>query len=112
MAYADIPERAGKRGTRNLKRQKRRWFLVRKIRAKEKHHRIQAHFRRMEARSKRMNEIKGIKAEAPDIRARDREYQLQILNRWTENLANYDDDYARQELIQAEATVIEQDAKA
>lgn len=111
-AYASIPERAGKRGTRNLKRQKRRWFLVRKIHAKEKYHITEAHIRKMEARSNRMQEIKAIKSEAPDVRANDREYQKEVLRRWRENLAKYDDEYAERELIQAEATVIGQDAKA
>ena len=112
MAYAAIPERAGRRGTRNLKRQKNRWFLVRKIRAKAKRQKTAAHFRAMDKRSVQAKELKAVRAEAPGVRVRDRNYQRELLQRWVENLQQHDDDYSERELIQAEATVIEQDAKA
>lgn len=112
MAYGAIPERAGKRGTRNLKRQKNRWFLVRKIRSKAKHQRRQAHFRAMDKRSVQAKELKAVRAAAPGVRATDRNYQRDLLQRWVTNLEQNDDDFSEQELIQAEATVIEQEAKA
>jgi hypothetical protein len=84
MAFAALPERTGKRGTRNLKRQENRWFLVRKIHAKKKRQMYQAHLRRMEERSKRMREIREGKMAAPDTRTRDREYQRQVLQRWVQ----------------------------
>jgi hypothetical protein len=84
MAFAALPKRTGKRGTRNLKRQENRWFLVRKIHAKKKRQMYQAHLRRMVERSKRMREIREGKAAAPDTRTRDREYQRQVLQRWVQ----------------------------
>ncbi|CAB9508609.1 expressed unknown protein [Seminavis robusta] len=105
LAYAAIPPRAGKRGTRNLRRQSRRWFLVRKIHRKYKQQKIAAHFRLMEERSKRMQEIKAVKAEAPDTRARDRAYQRQVLQRWMKDLKSHQGGF--EQVIQAEATVIE-----
>ena len=84
MAFAALPKRDGKRGTRNLKRQKNRWFLVRKIHRKKKLQMYEAHLRRMQERSKRMREIKETRTAAPDMRARDRQYQRQVLRRWVQ----------------------------
>jgi hypothetical protein len=82
QAYAAIPERTGKRGTRNLKRQKRRWWLVREIRKKYKKNIMRAHDRRMAERSRRLASVKNVLTVAPDIRTKDKEYQLQVLERW------------------------------
>ena len=81
-AYSMIPERAGKRGTRNLKRQKRRWFLVRKIRAKYKAFRKLEHERRMHKRHLKRQAVLAVKEEAPAIREEDLSYQEQVLRRW------------------------------
>lgn len=111
QAYAAIPKRGGKRGTRNLRRQKRRWFLVEKIHAKAKHQRTLAHYRMMDKRSVRHKAAKEMQFhQAPSARKADRNYQREVLQRWVENLRQNDE--AEQEVIQAEATVIEQDAKA
>jgi len=107
MAYAAIPDRPGKRGTRNLKRQKNRWFLVRKIRAKAKHQKTMAHVRRMDKRSVRIKETFAVKAAAPSARVADRNYQREILQRWVQNLKNGDDD-----VIQADESSVGQEAKA
>jgi len=112
MAYAAIPPRAGKRGTRNLRRQKRRWFLVRKIRAKAKHQRKMAHFRNMEKRSVRMAELREVKDTAADLRARDRQYQQEVFRTWTENLQKYDDADAERELLEGEAIMMKGESKA
>ena len=53
-----------------------------------------------------MKEIKAIKAEAPDIRARDRAYQRQVLQRWVQDLRRYNGEEIEREVIQAEATAI------
>ena len=85
-AYAAIPPRDGKRGTRNLKRQKRRWWNVREIRKKYKKNMIRFHERRMAERSRKVKAVKSILKEAPDIVLANREYQLQVLKRWTETM--------------------------
>ena len=83
QAYAALPKRDGKRGTRNLKRQKRRWWLVRQIRKKNKKNIIRNHERRMAERSRRIKSVKTVLADGPEIRNKDREYQWQVLQRWT-----------------------------
>ena len=113
MAYAAIPPRAGRRGTRNLQRQKRRQFQIQKGRDKAKQQRIQAHFRKMEKRSLEHKKMRAFYlTEAPAQRAKDRKYQLKVLQRWVKNLEENDDDIMKQEIIQAEATVINREAKA
>jgi hypothetical protein len=81
-AYEALPERGGKRGTRNLKRQKRRWFLVRKIHSKYKYHMANFQTRKMEKRKQRMVDVREVLEAAPDIRKADREYQAQVFQRW------------------------------
>jgi hypothetical protein len=82
QAYAAVPVRAGKRGTKNLKRQKRRWHLVREIRRKYKGHMARFQVRKMEIRSRKIKDVLAILAEAPVIRNRDREYQLSVYRKW------------------------------
>lgn len=95
-AYGSIPERAGKRGTRNLQRQSNRWHAVRKARKiSKKNYGIKTHTRRMETRSKLVRDVKGVKEEAPSLRERDAAYQQQVLQRWVEFMIvhpNDDDD--------------------
>ncbi|KAL3756981.1 hypothetical protein ACHAWU_004635, partial [Discostella pseudostelligera] len=83
-AYAAIPPRGGKRGTLNLKRQKRRHFIKRQYHIKKKFERIAAHERRMAKRKRIYDQIKKYSAEAGDVRARDEEYQNRVLQRWAE----------------------------
>eukprot|EP00429_Kryptoperidinium_foliaceum_P051990 CAMPEP_0176088222 /NCGR_PEP_ID=MMETSP0120_2-20121206/44174_1 /TAXON_ID=160619 /ORGANISM="Kryptoperidinium foliaceum, Strain CCMP 1326" /LENGTH=206 /DNA_ID=CAMNT_0017422081 /DNA_START=71 /DNA_END=688 /DNA_ORIENTATION=- len=64
LAYESLPQREGKRGTRNQKRQDRRWKLVRKIRAKYKAQIQAAHERRMEHRKWTRAQTKGVKEAA------------------------------------------------
>lgn len=85
-AMSMLPKRDGKRGTLNLRRQKRRWFLVRKIRAKYKRLRIAEHENKMERRSRKVEAVKTLKAEVPDVRRRDLDYQAQVLRRWAQNM--------------------------
>jgi len=81
-AYAAIPPRAGKRGTLNLKRQHRRWFIKRQYDYKKKRERIATHERRM-AKRKTINEaITKIRREAMDVRGGDKDYQNDVLQRW------------------------------
>ncbi|KAL3823064.1 hypothetical protein ACHAXA_011116 [Cyclostephanos tholiformis] len=81
-AYAAIPPRAGKRGTLNLKRQKGRAFVKLQYAYKKKLERIGAHERRMAKRKRTNDEIKKCRSEADDVRAREREYQDMVLQRW------------------------------
>lgn len=91
-AYAGIPERAGKRGTKNLRRQKRRWFLVRKIKKKsKKNYGIRTHERRMKKRSKVVKDVLQVKSEAPAVREREAAYQAHVLERWTEIMFGAED---------------------
>lgn len=87
QAYAALPKRDGKRGTRNLKRQKRRWVLVREIRRKYKAHLANFQVRKMKERSRKIKEVKAILAEAPSIREKDRDYQLSIYREWAQRMA-------------------------
>lgn len=91
-AYAAVPERAGKRGTRQAKRQFRRWHAVRKLRKKYKKSIIRAHFRKMEVRSKKVSNVKAALVEAPDIVKRDREYQAEVFRRWAQTMLIYSAD--------------------
>jgi hypothetical protein len=84
-AFSMLPERAGKRGTLNLKRQKRRWFLVRKIHAKYKGQRAVEHARMMEKRFEKRQAVLAVKEAVPETRQSDMEYQEQVLRRWAQN---------------------------
>lgn len=81
-AYSEIPERAGKRGTRSLRRQKNRFFAIRKAAAKKKRERIAHHFATMEKRSRIAREVREIKQSAEEVRMEDNEYQKQVLRKW------------------------------
>ena len=84
-AYGAIPERAGKRGTRNLQRQSNRWHAVRKARKiSKRNYGIRSHVRRMEVRSMVVRDVKQVKKDAPAIRQLDAMYQRHVLNRWAE----------------------------
>ncbi|VEU34723.1 unnamed protein product [Pseudo-nitzschia multistriata] len=86
QAYATLPERAGKRGNRNLRRQAERWRRVRKIRSDYKAHILEAHHRRMEARSYKRERTKAAREEAAHLRQKDVEYQGAVLRRWAETM--------------------------
>ena len=82
LAFTTLPKRTGKRGTRNLQRQKRRWTMVREIRAKYKRQIIAAHHKRMEHRQWTRQQTKAVKEMAPQVCQTDTRYQAQILQRW------------------------------
>lgn len=86
LAFSSLPPRAGKRGTRNLKKQERRWKLVRDIRAKYKANIIAAHERRMEKRHWKRQKVIAAKEQAPISREKDLKYQGQVLSRWAETM--------------------------
>lgn len=83
-AYANLPKRTGKRGTRNKRRQRLRWHRVRKIHKKQKRWRIAAHFRRMDKRSSNKKAVMEIKSTSANTRQKDREYQDAVVKRWAE----------------------------
>lgn len=86
QAYGALPKRAGKRGTRNLQRQENRWQQVRDIRAKYKANIIAAHERRMEKRHWKRQQVVAAKEQAPIARDQDKDYQAQVLRRWTQTM--------------------------
>jgi hypothetical protein len=83
QAYAAIPKRMGKRGTLQLKRQKRRWHLVREIHRKYKANIVKFHFRRMARRSTKMKQIIDFVSNvAPNTVHQDMEYQNMVRQRY------------------------------
>jgi hypothetical protein len=85
-AYAAVPTRDGKRGTRNLKRQGTRWHLVRKIHKKVKYHMAEHQTRKMAKRSLKIKQVKGVLEASPGIRESDRAYQARVFERWAANM--------------------------
>lgn len=85
-AYKILPKRAGKRGTRRLNRQQRRWFLVRKIHSKHKAYRYSANERKMEKRREKRQKVVILKESVPATRQRELGYQEQILRRWAQTM--------------------------
>jgi hypothetical protein len=81
-AYANLPERAGKRGTKHLKREKQRWFRARLNARKKKEERMAEHTRRMAKRSRIVREVMAVKEGAEDIRDAEREYQEEVMRAW------------------------------
>ena len=81
-AYANLPERAGKRGTKHLKREKQRWFRARLNARKKKEERMAEHSRRMEKRSRIVKEVMAVKEGAAIVRDAEREYQEEVMKAW------------------------------
>ena len=81
-AYANLPERAGKRGTMHLKREKQRWFRARLNARKKKEERMAEHTRRMAKRSRIVREVMAVKEGAEDIQNAEREYQEEVMRAW------------------------------
>jgi hypothetical protein len=87
LAHAAIPARTGKRGTRNMLRQKRRWWLVREIHRTYKKHMQRFQLRKMIIRSEKIKKVKAVLQAAPSIREQDRSYQMEVYQRyWAANL--------------------------
>lgn len=81
-AYENIPKRAGKRGTRALKRQKVRFHFLRKADKIKKKEKIQHHFAVMEKRSKKVKDIQKMKEISEVDRNADAEYQMKVLEEY------------------------------
>ncbi|GFH46045.1 hypothetical protein CTEN210_02519 [Chaetoceros tenuissimus] len=81
-AYSLIPERAGKRGTRALKRQKNRFRSIRKAASIKKQEKINHHFDRMDKRSFKVESIRRMKEIAVDVRQQDQAYQMEVMKRY------------------------------
>lgn len=86
QAYAALPERAGKRGNRNLRRQANRWKVVRDGRSQYKKYIILAHERRMEHRKYKRDRVVLAKDDAPVQRQKDVEYQAKVLKMWAQKM--------------------------
>eukprot|EP00545_Synedropsis_sp_CCMP1620_P008377 CAMPEP_0119029696 /NCGR_PEP_ID=MMETSP1176-20130426/40652_1 /TAXON_ID=265551 /ORGANISM="Synedropsis recta cf, Strain CCMP1620" /LENGTH=222 /DNA_ID=CAMNT_0006986047 /DNA_START=92 /DNA_END=760 /DNA_ORIENTATION=- len=83
-AYANIPKRDGKRGTRNLQRQSNRWHKVRQARKiAKKNYGIKQHERRMLKRSQVVSDVKQVKVDAVGIRELEQAYQGFVASQWT-----------------------------
>jgi hypothetical protein len=78
-AYANLPQKGGKRGTRKLKREKNRYHGIRKARSLKKMEKINHHFDRMEKRSIQSASIRKVRELAIEVRVDDKAYQMQIL---------------------------------
>merc|ERR1719491_1365968 len=81
-AHANIPKRTGKRGTRNLKRQRNRWKVIYEQHRQKKEDRIKKHFRTMEKRSRIVGEVKEVLASAEKVREEERAYRMEVLKEW------------------------------
>jgi len=84
QAYATLPPRDGKRGTRNLRRQETRWKKVRRIRSDYKAHQLNAHCNRMAARKYKRDRTMDALDSATNQRLQDLEYQGMVLKRYME----------------------------
>jgi hypothetical protein len=82
QAYSAIPPRMGKRGTLQLKRQKRRWHLVKEIHRKYKTHIMNHHAVSMKKRSQKIKQIVEFLKIAPSIVQQDKEYQERVRERY------------------------------
>ena len=90
QAKRAVPMRDGSRRTRQLKRHRRRSFLVRQIRRKYKKNLVRYHHRNMRERSERARRVREILQAAPKIREANRDYQLALFKRWTVRTRNDD----------------------
>ena len=90
QAFEALPERAGKRGNRNMRRQERRWKLVRKIRSDYKANIVAAHERRMEHRHYKRQRVIQAKEDAISQREKDLQYQKNVLERWVKHFVMKD----------------------
>jgi len=82
QAYANIPVRTGKRGTRNLTRQRVRFRTIRKIHAKEKKWGVQAHFRKMGERGRNVAQVLEVKRTSAGVREEEKAYREKVLADW------------------------------
>lgn len=85
-AYANVPPRAGKRGTRHLKRMKEKYFLINKARSKQKFFKKRAHLKRMRKRSQVITDVLQTKEDAQIIVDREQNYQRLVMDRWAETV--------------------------
>ena len=81
-AYAKIPARTGKRGTKSFKRQKVRFMGIRKARSIKKMEKVRHHYDKMEKRSAKVKAIRRMKEMAVESREQDRLYQESVLRKW------------------------------
>ena len=81
-AYAAIPPRDGKRGTNNLRREKRRMHIKRQYAAKKKQEKYEHHLARMKKRHEISVQVYETRKDAPEVCRKDREYQERVLEMW------------------------------
>jgi len=83
-AHENIPKRTGRRGHRNLKRQRARWQVIYADRARRKEEGVAKHFRTMETRSRIAREVREVKGASEEVRGKEREYHMEVLRKWAE----------------------------
>lgn len=81
-AYATMSPRAGKRGTRKAKRNRIKFWKVRKMKAMKKAEKVAHHFRTMEKRSHIAAEVGAMKEGAENVRIEEKEYQMEVLKQY------------------------------
>jgi len=83
-AHKNIPKRTGKRGTRNLKRQRNRWRVIYADHARRKEDNVAKHFRTMDKRSRIATEVKEVKMNAAEVRVEEKEYHMEVMRKWAD----------------------------
>lgn len=78
-SYANMPARAGPRGTRHRKRMKNRIFDRNKAAAKQKFFKKRAHFAKMAKRSQVVADIQQVQSHAPVLCDKEQAYQQLVL---------------------------------
>lgn len=92
-AYAGLPKKAGKRGTKHLQRESNRWHVIRKAaKVRKKNYGIRQHTRRMLKRSKVVRDVKQMKVDAVGIREHEAAYQQIVADEWTRIMLGGNDD--------------------
>jgi len=87
-AFDNLPVREGKRGTKNLKRQKLRWQKKRMYDAKKKYERRLEHEQRMAKRSAIADACRSIRSSAETVRAAEKQYQENMYNDWARRIVS------------------------
>jgi len=90
-AYASLPEKGGKRGTRKMKREKNRYHGIRKARSIKKMEKINHHFDKMDKRSLKSEGIRRMIEVAIEVRVDDQAYQMEVLRKLAEINGDADD---------------------
>lgn len=81
-AYGALPPKGTSKKTRQKKRQKNRFKVIRKQRYVKKQERIAAHFAKMSKRSLLSKQVRGVIDGADDVKEREVAYQREVLKKF------------------------------